>query len=173
MHTTSVATFLLSLLAGANAANSSGCGKSLPSGISTSQTNALNFTTKSGSQRSYRLHLPSAYSTTTAHSLIFSFHGRSDTDTNQERISQLSDPYFNPHGIAVYPQASRALGWHRLLKQLTFGPQGINEEWQGDPDAKTDDITFTLELADYISQTYCVDNSKWYSSGKSVIPPCA
>jgi poly(3-hydroxybutyrate) depolymerase len=43
----------------------------------------------------------------------------------------------------------------------------FSKEWQGDPDAKTDDVKFTLDLIDHISSKYCVDTDKIYASGKS------
>lgn len=39
--------------------------------------------------------------------------------------------------------------------------------WQGDPDVKTDDVKFTLELLDNITKTFCIDEDKVYASGIS------
>lgn len=39
--------------------------------------------------------------------------------------------------------------------------------WQGDPDARTNDIQFTLELLDHIESTFCIDVDRVYASGMS------
>lgn len=38
---------------------------------------------------------------------------------------------------------------------------------QGDPDAKTDDVKFTLDMLEQISKNYCIDLEKVYATGKS------
>lgn len=43
----------------------------------------------------------------------------------------------------------------------------IDSHRQGDPDAKTDDVRFTLDVLQKISQQYCIDLEKVYASGKS------
>lgn len=149
----SFATFFgLSLaLAVANAANSSGCGKALANGIKgggTGQSNKINFTTSKGVKRSFLLHLPSAYDANTAHALVFSFHGRSSSSGAQETLTKLSESSNNPHAIVVYPD-------------------GINAEWQGDPNAKTDDVGFTLDMINSLQGQYCVDTNQIYASGMS------
>jgi len=149
----SLVTFLgLSVVLGtANAANSSGCGKALANGIKgggTGQSNKINFTTSKGVKRSFLLHLPSAYDSNTAHALIFSFHGRSSTSGAQETLTKLSESSNNPHALVVYPD-------------------GINAEWQGDPDAKTDDVGFTLDMINSLQSQYCLDTNQIYASGMS------
>lgn len=127
---------------------SSGCGKSLPAGVTTGNSTKLPFTTSSGSTRSYLLHIPSGYQPNVAHGLIFAFHGRGKNGKEEEGLSQFSNSFFNPHMLAVYPD-------------------GINSEWQGDPDAKTDDVGFTLELTDHLASTFCLDEDQLYAAGKS------
>lgn len=39
--------------------------------------------------------------------------------------------------------------------------------WQGDPDARTNDIQFTLELLDHMENTFCIDTDRVYASGMS------
>lgn len=46
-------------------------------------------------------------------------------------------------------------------------PTGINLEWQGDPDATSDDVSFTLQLIANLSSTYCLDSSRIFAAGKS------
>lgn len=51
---------------------------------------------------------------------------------------------------------------------LVVYPQGINEQWQGDPEAVGyDDVDFTLELLANLSSIYCLDTNKIYAAGKS------
>jgi len=134
-----------------HAAASSGCGSAVAPGLTrggSAYTNNLNFTTTSGDIRQYALHIPTAYNVNTPAPLAFSFHGRSDTAAGQESISQMSNENWNPNFLVVYPT-------------------GINLEWQGDPDATTDDVAFTLQLVANLSSTYCVDSSRIYSAGMS------
>jgi poly(3-hydroxybutyrate) depolymerase len=138
------------LFSQAHAANSTGCGNAAPSGIhggGTGQSNSLTLNS-SGIQREYLLHLPTSYSATKAHSLIFSFHGHSKDMNYQEKLSMMSDPYFNTHSIVVYPN-------------------GINGMWQGFPGAKTDDVQFTLDLIHQVSSNFCINTDKIYAAGKS------
>ncbi|WPG97430.1 putative feruloyl esterase C [Acrodontium crateriforme] len=133
-----------------NGMNSSGCGKALASGINvggTGQSNNLTISS-SGVQRTYLLHVPTAYIPSKSHGLIFSFHGRDQTASDQEELSQFSNSFFNPHMLAVYPQ-------------------GLNNEWQGDPDASTNDVSFTLDMITAITAEYCVDENMVYVAGKS------
>ncbi|KAK4498110.1 hypothetical protein PRZ48_010766 [Zasmidium cellare] len=142
---------LLTLLTTAHALTPSpGCGKALPQGTSQGSTGASNTLTltSSGRTRSFLLHVPTNYSPTSARGLIFSFHGRTRTAASQEVLSGFSDPFFNRDLLAVYPQ-------------------GVDNQWQGDPEATTDDVAFTLDMIDYISARYCVDTDRIYATGKS------
>lgn len=129
---------------------SSGCGKALSAGIKQGSTGSSNniTITSSGIERTFLLHVPQVYTPTNAHGLIFSFHGRSQTGAEQERLSQFSNYDFNPNMLAVYPN-------------------GVNQEWQGDPDAETDDVAFTLDMINSISAHYCIDTDKIFAAGKS------
>lgn len=91
---------------------SSGCGKALSPGIKTGGTGSSNglALTSNGLKRTYLLHLPSAYSPTKPHGLIFSFHGRSESGSYQEKLSKFSSSDVNQHMLVVYPD-------------------GINNEW--------------------------------------------
>ena len=130
---------------------SSGCGKASPAGIKsggTGSSNKLDFTTTSGVKRSYLLHIPTGYAKSSAQGIIFSFHGRGQNGAMQETLSQFSNHTVNPDLLAVYPD-------------------GISAEWQGDPEAQTDDVAFTLELLKDIESKYCVDTDKIYAAGMS------
>jgi poly(3-hydroxybutyrate) depolymerase len=72
------------LVAVADAGKSSGCGQGLPGGMKkggTGDSNALSITSN-GMKRDYLLHIPEGYKSDTAHGLILTFHGRSETNTH-------------------------------------------------------------------------------------------
>lgn len=142
---------IFAFAAAVSGAKSSGCGKAVPSGMKKGglgSSNRISFKTTSGTTRSFLLHIPTSYSVNSATGLIFSFHGHTQTGAEQERLSQFSDESFNPNMLAVYPD-------------------GLNGEWQGDPDAKTDDVGFTLDMIKSLSASYCIDSTKIFAAGKS------
>ncbi|RMZ46059.1 hypothetical protein AFCA_001315 [Aspergillus flavus] len=142
---------LLTTTAGlASAAGSAGCGQPLPPSQNPGGSSyGVNFTLSAGTQRFYRIHIPSNYNVNTPTPLIFSFHGRGKTAESQEKLSQFSNEDWNPDAIAVYPQ-------------------GLNKEWQGDPHSKdVNDIAFTMEMLDYFREKYCIDSTRVYAAGKS------
>ncbi|KAK4508414.1 hypothetical protein PRZ48_002152 [Zasmidium cellare] len=143
-------TFLLILQPAFAITKSPGCGKTLTPGTKTGGTGFSNnlTITSNGLKRSYLLHLPENYAPTRPHGLIFSFHGRGESGEYQEKLSKFSNGNVNPHMLAVYPD-------------------GVEKQWQGDPAATTDDVTFTLDMLDQISKQYCMDLEKVYASGKS------
>lgn len=96
--------FASSLLGASIAALSTGCSKALPQGQTLGSSSTVDYTQKDGTDRSYRIHIPSNYGDSSARELIFSFHGRGSSAKEQEDISQFSDPLVNPDGIAVYPE---------------------------------------------------------------------
>ncbi|KAI4741055.1 alpha/beta-hydrolase [Aureobasidium sp. EXF-12298] len=138
--------------AAAQSAATSGCRKPLPGSIERGgarNTNSLEFVTSNGTVREYGLHVPTSYDDHTPNPLAFSFHGRTRTWQEQEEISGMSNETMNPNYLVVYPQ-------------------GIDEQWQGDPEAVGyDDVDFTLELLANLSSAYCLDTNKIYAAGKS------
>ncbi|CZT14543.1 related to poly(3-hydroxybutyrate) depolymerase [Ramularia collo-cygni] len=153
MSLLNIAVSVLALLGAANALTKSpGCGRALGTNIrrgGTGQSNSLSITSN-GVTRTFLLHIPTNYDVNDARGLVFSFHGRSRTAVSQEALSSFSDPYFNPDLLAVYPQGL-----------------GSTPQWQGDPEATTDDVLFTLDLLTYINNNYCVNTEAVYSTGKS------
>jgi len=163
-----------------HAAESKGCGQQLPDDITTDKSNNLTIKTSDGLERSYLLHLPSNYDPKKPHGLIWSFHGRGKNATHQEEITKLSESASNPNHIVVYPQ-----GWPGSKKSPKFRLRRASDDeddeedededdsktgqasWQGDPDSTTDDVKFTLELLESISNSYCVEEDKVYASGMS------
>lgn len=130
-------------------ANSPGCGKDLPRVQEPGGSYSTNITTKDGRERSYIIHIPSNYDKNEPVPVIFSFHGRTRTAKSQEKLSQFSNEEYNPNAIAVYPQ-------------------GIKNQWQGDPSSQgIDDISFTLQMLDHFEDRYCIDRTRVYAAGKS------
>jgi len=136
----------------------SGCG--LESSWQFDSTNHANVTM---GNRSFLVHIPPSYITTTPHALVLSFHGFGEEDLNQEKISGLSQQGLKINGkgiIAVYPNAK-------------FGPGRSGKEsiraWQGAPYSPpgVDDIAFTQTVVQQLQSNLCVDDSRIYASGKS------
>ena len=139
------------LLSQAHAGSSKGCGKTLNSKLkkgATGQSNRINLTTSQGVKRTFLLHFPSNYDKNKAHGLIFSFHGRSGSAAGQESLCKLSEPEKNKNMLVAYPE-------------------GIDKQWQGDPAAKSDDVVFTLDMINSLSEQYCIDPDKIYATGQS------
>lgn len=151
MYLHKVAISVLGLLGAADAlTKSSGCGRALGGSITrggTGSSNSLSITSN-GITRTFLPHIPTNYDVNDARGLVFSWHGRTRSALSQEALSSFSDPYFNPDMLAVYPQ-------------------GISDQWQGDPAATTNDVLFALDLLTYISNNYCVNTEAVYSTGKS------
>ena len=151
MLTSILAVTLLSVLQSTHAYTpSSGCGKALGATIKQGGTGSSNTIslTSNGIARTFLLHVPTTYKVSSAQGLIFSFSGRGKTAANQEQLSEFSQPWFNPDMLAIYPQ-------------------GVSNQWQGDPEATTNDIQFTLDMIAYMSNNYCIDTDAIYMAGKS------
>ncbi|KAK6438830.1 hypothetical protein LTR95_004965 [Oleoguttula sp. CCFEE 5521] len=83
-----------------------GCGKALASGITTGGTgssNEVSFTTTKGDPRTFLLHIPTTYTPEVPRGLIFSYHGRGKSGSQQERRSKLSEADSNLEMLVVYP----------------------------------------------------------------------
>lgn len=64
-----------------------------------------NFTIESsGGTRSFLVHVPKNYESSTATGMVLSYHGNSRTAQSQEKLSLFSNRTLNPDWIAVYPQ---------------------------------------------------------------------
>lgn len=161
----------------------------------TGHSNSLTFKTTDGTEREYLLHVPDSYDINTPAGLIWSFHGRGKDGEHQERLTGFSNSSANPDHLVVYPQGEPESGGKSSSKRAArkadedsdeygeYGEyEGLDDEgddeeesgkggakrvWQGDPNAQTDDVNFTLELLDHISSTFCIDDDKVYASGMS------
>ncbi|OQE24754.1 hypothetical protein PENSTE_c007G05792 [Penicillium steckii] len=141
---------LLSLaLATAGASWSLGCSKEIPSRFpQPGQSTTLHLP---GTDREYRLYIPSTYDTHRPTPLYFSFHGATRDMYEEEDLSQFSNPFFNKDGIIVYPNSK-------------------NGYWLSNPNANTsrpNDLDFTNDLLTHLESLLCIDSRRVYSAGKS------
>ncbi|KAJ6090186.1 hypothetical protein N7486_009001 [Penicillium sp. IBT 16267x] len=101
--------------------------------------------------RDYRLYIPSNYSPENATALYISLHGANRDMVKQERLSQFSNPQFNPDGIAVYPNSK-------------------NGYWLSNPKAHTsrpNDLDYMYDLLTHLEGNLCIDTNRIYAAGKS------
>lgn len=101
-------------------------------------------------KRSYYVHLPNGYTSSTRYPVIFAFTGKNMKVSLLERISGLS----SLPAIIVYPQALRA--------------PNKPYAWQGAPySPRANDVQFVDQIIDQIEQRLCVDSARIYSVGIS------
>lgn len=101
-----------------------------------------------GGYRTFILHLPATYDSTSSYPLILNFHGYNSNAPQQQAYTGFDAIADTAGFIVVYPQA-------------------INNGWnisQGFPD----DVGFTSVLIDSLKQEYSVDSSCVYSTGMSL-----
>ncbi|KAJ5082860.1 hypothetical protein N7532_011903 [Penicillium argentinense] len=136
-------------LATAGLAQSPGCGKDIPSKFpSPGESTTLHLP---GTDREYRLYIPTTYDKNTPTALYFSFHGATQNMSYEENLSQFSKPFFNKGGIAIYPNSK-------------------NGYWLSNPNANTsrpNDLDFTNDLLTHMEELLCIDKKRVYSAGKS------
>jgi poly(3-hydroxybutyrate) depolymerase len=76
--------------------------KPLPQGQVIGQTTNVTITS-SGIERSYLISIPPKYDCKATTPVIFSFHGANRNASQQQQLSQFSNPEFNDFAITVYP----------------------------------------------------------------------
>lgn len=139
----------LALASAVASSGSPGCNKTAPAHFPTPGS-SKNLQLP-GSDREYRLFIPANYSSATPAPVYFSFHGASKNMTQQEDLSQFSNPEFNKDGIAIYPNSQ-------------------NGYWLSHPKANTsrpNDLDFTNDLLNHVEEELCVDRNRVFSAGKS------
>lgn len=130
-----------------------GCGISYTAGFSGPENNL--FVVSDGRRRRYGVWVPDNYNASVQHPLIVDFHGRNGSPYGQYNNSQY---YLSTEGqryVVVYP--------------LGCAGRGGETAWQGAKYANCacNDELFISELVPYINQTYCINSSQIYASGKS------
>lgn len=76
--------------------------KPLPPGQAIGETTNVTIVS-SGINRTYLISIPPKYDCETITPVIFSFHGGNRNASQQQELSQFSNPEFNDFAIAVYP----------------------------------------------------------------------
>lgn len=143
-----ISPWVLAALASISSARS-GCGKEIPDEFpspGSSKTLSL-----PGSDRTYRIHIPTEYNIHTKAPVYFSFCGASRDGDEQEGLSQFSNPNYNPDGIAVYPNTENGV-WLSNTQANTTHPN---------------DLDFTDDLLTHLETHLCVDPRRVYANGKS------
>lgn len=127
-----------------------GCGKTAPQPPGTS---VLHHLTSGGRDRTYQLHLPADYQSTSDWPLILAFHGRGNTGAGTEEYSKLS----TLPAVVVYPNGVIGTG------------EGDRQAWQGAPYSApgVDDVAFAKDLLDSLESQLCLDDRRVYATGKS------
>ncbi|KAJ5809813.1 uncharacterized protein N7503_002031 [Penicillium pulvis] len=131
------------------AKSSTGCKKELPPAFpNPGKSTPLNLP---GTDRDYRLYIPRNYDHNNPTPLYISLHGANRNMDEQERLSQFSNPLFNPDGIAVYPNSR-------------------NGYWLSNPKAHTsrpNDLDYMYDLITHLEDKLCIDTNRIYAAGKS------
>ncbi|OTB03822.1 carbohydrate esterase family 1 protein [Hypoxylon sp. CI-4A] len=112
-----------------------------------------NFTTTT--DRQYRVWLPPNYDSSKETPLILSFHGASRDIAYQVDLDELTDTTFNEDYIVVY------------LQGLAVPAGSSSTKWEGAPGAESDDIQFTNDVLDTVTEEFCVDEKRIFATGKS------
>lgn len=129
-----------------------GCGEAAIVAPGTSANQVL---ISQGQRRSYRLHVPSGYSATSQTSLVLNFHGDGGDGGQMEEYTGLSALADEQGFLVAYPNGLPTVyGW------TAWGGVGNNMP-------VVDDVQFTSDLIDEISQSYCVDPHRIYAMGFS------
>jgi poly(3-hydroxybutyrate) depolymerase len=126
----------------------------LPADVSRGgNSSSLSIKLSNGDNRNYLLHIPRNYNESSPVGLLWVYAGRGGDNGHAESFTQFSDPKSNPDMMVVYPQGT--------------ADRTGEDVWQGDPNAKTDDINFTLELLNDLQKTYAIDEGRIYAAGQS------
>jgi polyhydroxybutyrate depolymerase len=178
---------LLALTWGARAAPSSGCGKTLASGIYQ--------TTDQNVARTYRVFVPARYKPDTAYPLVMAFHGWGGDENEflgDEHVTRLANKrgyiVVAPRGLGSAGPDSNRNSWS--FRGSTTGLAGTAEaaaicDAARTPDftypscrnvarntcswthCQADDVAFTVALVHEVESRLCVDSARVYAAGGS------
>jgi poly(3-hydroxybutyrate) depolymerase len=106
----------------------------------------------SNASRSYGIHLPSNYSSSTQYPVILGFHGSSSIGFFFEEDTRLDDAQYTGNKIMVYPN-------------------GLGGAWAGANYSQAtvpEDLQFVWDMLADIRSNFCVDSSRIYATGLSI-----
>ena len=111
--------------------------------------------TSNSVQRTYRLHVPTGYSSDQMTPLVFAIHGHEGTAEQIERYTQYSALADQQHFLVVYPQG-------------LVGPDG-KTGWAayGQKASTANDVLFFSDLLTALQQQLCIDPHRIYATGIS------
>ncbi len=129
-----------------------GCGKTSPIVPGSTTDTAI---TSNGLQRTYRLHVPTGYSSDQMIPLVFDIHGHEGTALQIERYTQYSVLADQQHFLVVYPQG-------------LVGPDG-KTGWAayGQNASTANDVLYFSDLLTALQQQLCIDPHRIYATGIS------
>jgi poly(3-hydroxybutyrate) depolymerase len=145
------------------AASGGGCGKALPSNITTNGPSAQFGTTPSdGIPRTYLVHIPQYYDINKASPIIFGFHGNRGTAEGIQDQTGFNDASLNPYAIAVYVQGvgSDAAGYESHPDYGSSAPPGTFNN-------RIRDREFLTQLVRSMQDTFCIDSTRIFAAGHS------
>jgi polyhydroxybutyrate depolymerase len=106
-----------------------------------------------GSERTYRLHIPTGYDSATPAPLVVNYHGYDRSAEDQERYSGLV-PVADAHGfVLVTPEGLDSPQWWQVVDV--------------EPDSTLIDVDFTRDLIGQLRTELCVDPGRMYATGMS------
>ncbi|MCY1039774.1 alpha/beta hydrolase-fold protein [Corallococcus sp. bb12-1] len=119
-----------------------------------------------GRTRAYRVHVPTGYDATKPTPVVFSFHGFSSTEVEQEQLSQFSTLGDTEGFIAVYP---RGLNFPEVYGQGEPDSRGWNGVACCGPAqiANVDDVGFVDALLADLDTRVCTDPRRVFANGFS------
>lgn len=132
---------------GGHHSSDSGC-RSTPD-IAAGESDVITLTS-GGIERTATVSIPATYNSARPTPLILAYHGRGSTGAKTQEFTGIS----NLPVIGVFPDGIPTTG---------------KQSWQGAPYAAegVDDVRFTEDLLDTLSEQYCVDQRRIFATGKS------
>lgn len=107
-----------------------------------------------GRARTFQVHIPPAYDGTTPLPVVLNYHGRTNTSSQQRRLSEMDATADSEGFIVVYPD-------------------GVGETWNaglccGESMTRDiDDVAFTSAMIDALEGALCMNNRRVYATGLS------
>lgn len=109
-----------------------------------------------GTERTWRIFIPSPYQNDKKLPLVLNFHGTGGTSERQESLSQFEPLAEKESFIVVAPQAKYL---SPEINKLTWNVDQLEGE--------IDDVAFVKELIKHLKNTYAIDENRIYATGFS------